>query len=67
MGEEALASAFWVHIINALRGGDEETRLWLDTGEEVSGFLWWCDVSDKDSGYWRAQMLRVWSTRESVD
>jgi hypothetical protein len=55
-----LAEAFWEHIIRVLIAGDVETRLWLDTGEEVGGFLWWCDVGDKDAGHWRARCLRVW-------
>lgn len=59
---EALCSAFWVHIIHCLQEGDEETRAWLDTGEEVTGFIWWCDISGKeDAQHWRTQMLRVWS------
>lgn len=56
----ALCSAFWVHIIIALQQGDEETRLWLDTGEEPTGFLWWCDVSNKEASFWRTRLLQAY-------
>lgn len=62
-GFALLASAFWLHIIRALQEGDLETRWWLDTGYEVSGFRWWCDVSGKEPAYWRERLCRVWGLR----
>lgn len=59
-GIKALVSGFWLHIITALQEGDEETRQWLDTGEEVAGFLWWCHLTDKNPSRWRADLLRLW-------
>jgi hypothetical protein len=64
-GFAALASAFWCHIIRTLQEGDHETRLWLDTGDEVSGFRWWCDVSGKNPEYWRERLCRVWEVRDN--
>ena len=60
-GVQALVSGFWMHIIECLQQGDEETRLWLDTGEETAGFLWWCQLTDKDPAHWRDRLLRVWA------
>lgn len=58
---EALAAAFWVKVRQDLVRGDEETRLWLDTGYEVGGFLWWCDFSNLDSKMLRRRMLSCWT------
>lgn len=60
MDAEALFGAFWCSVIIDLQRGDQETRLWLDTGEEVGGFLWWCLTTDKDAQWWRGRMLAVW-------
>lgn len=65
MEVEALCSAFWIHIIICLQKGDEETRLWLDTGEEPLGFLWWCDVSNKEPQSWRKRLLPVYTENPS--
>jgi hypothetical protein len=55
-----LFDAFWAHIVDCLRKGDAETLLWLRTGEHTGGFLWWCNVSDKEPDYWRPLYERVW-------
>jgi hypothetical protein len=63
-GFNRLASGFWVHVIRQLQAGDHETRLWLDTGDEPTGFVWWCDVSGKGAAGWRERLCQVWETRE---
>jgi hypothetical protein len=63
-GFAALASGFWVHIIRQLEAGDLETRWWLDTGDEPTGFVWWCDVSGKDAAAWRERLCAVWRLRD---
>lgn len=57
---EEFFSAFWLHIINRLKAGDVETRLWLDTRGEVGGFEFWCDMSGKDIAWWRQRLMRAW-------
>lgn len=56
----ALSFAFWEAIINDLKAKDEETRLWLDTGKEPTGFLWWCEVTDKNPPRWRNDLVRLY-------
>lgn len=58
-----LSLAFWLAVMEDLLGGDLMARLWLDTGEEPTGFLWWCVVTEKDSKAWRAALLRLWKLR----
>jgi hypothetical protein len=55
-----LFDAFWAHIVDCLHKGDAETLLWLRTGEDTGGFLWWCTVTGKEPGYWRPLYERVW-------
>lgn len=61
MNIDLLVSAFWVRVIEDLQRGHEETRLWLDTGTEVGGFLWWCCLGEKDPQWWRTRLLRAWT------
>jgi hypothetical protein len=59
----ALFAAFWQHVFDALRAGDMEMRLWLDTGEETGGFLKWCEMTGHEPQYWRSLLLRLWVER----
>jgi hypothetical protein len=62
MGEyAALFGAFWERVVEDLQKGKEDARLWLDTGDEIGGFLRWCEMTDKDPQWWRARLLRVWA------
>lgn len=63
---EALAAAYWDHIAECLLAGDMETRVWLDTGGEPTGFLWWCDVSGDNPSRLRTLLLRVWHEGPSL-
>lgn len=60
---EALSLAFWLEVMADLAEGDEEVRLWLDTGMEQTGFLWWCEVTNKQAQEWRTSLLGLWALR----
>jgi hypothetical protein len=62
---KALSFAFWVREMEDLVKGDQEARLWLDTGHEPAGFLWWCDATSKEPQSWRAMLLQLWEMRET--
>lgn len=55
-----LSEAFWIQVLLDLREKDEETRLWLDTGAEVGGFLWWCELTKKDTYVWRRRLIALY-------
>lgn len=57
---KALSFEFWKLVIEDLQAGDEETRLWLDTGREPTGFLWWAEVTEKDAAKWRLMLVRLY-------
>lgn len=61
MYTEALCAAFWTTVRRELEEGDAETRLWLDTGEEVGGFLWWAELSNLDATYLRTRFLALYT------
>ena len=58
-----LSKAFWLAVIADLAEGQLDCRLWLDTGADVGGFLWWCQLSEKSVASWSALLMRVWSVR----
>lgn len=58
-----LSKAFWLAVIADLAAGKLDCRLWLDTGEDTGGFLWWCSLTSKDERGWRAILMRVWAVR----
>ena len=58
-----LSQAFWVSLMEDLVGGELEAYLWLYTGEEPMGFLWWCEVTGKDKETWHAALLALWRLR----
>lgn len=60
---KALSFAFWLAVMDDLVNDDEDTRLWLDTGREPMGFLWWCEVTGKQEGDWRKTLLLLWGLR----
>lgn len=55
-----LSEAFWLQVIADLQSKDEETRLWLDTGDERGGFLWWCETTRKDTYVWRRALIKLY-------
>lgn len=69
MGEylQPLSLAFWNKLMEDLVEGNEEARLWLDTGADVGGFLYWCDMTAKDAPRWRAMLLRLWEMRGTAN
>lgn len=58
---EALALAFWGAVMEDLLEEDAtDVLLWLHTGRELAGFLWWCDVTGKERPEeWREYLLRL--------
>lgn len=60
---DGLSKAFWLAVMEDLVKGELACRLWLDTGEEMASFLWWCETTDKDATTWRALLMRLWELR----
>lgn len=61
---QPLSEAFWLLVIQDLAAKDEETRLWLDTGQETGGYLWWCELTKKDTYVWRRRLIAVYNKQD---
>lgn len=56
-----LSEAFWLQVLVDLQAKDEEARVWLDTGHEVGGYLWWAELSKKDTYVWRRRLVALYN------
>lgn len=60
---DGLSKAFWLAVMEDLAKGELSCRLWLDTGEDLGGFLWWCETTDKQPIEWTGLLMRLWGLR----